>query len=231
MATAAPRMGLRLDRRRLRLRRQRLGTAPGGEGLPRGRHRVRPALPRRGLREEHLEPAALPLGPGAGPARNPAHDHLQGHLHGERRGRGRRQPRVRQHALSRQARVLRQPAVAARREDWSQALAPHYDTAERMLGACTGALRQRRPEAAARDGRRIRRARLLRAHPVRRLLRRARRDGCRPLLRRRGAGANRLHALRGLHGRLPRRRQEHPGEELPLVRREARAWRSCRTAR
>ena len=37
-----------------------------------------------------------------------------------------------------------------------------------------------------------------------------------------GPGAHRLRALRRLHDRLSLRRQEHPGQELPLVRRAAR---------
>ncbi len=43
-----------------------------------------------------------------------------------------------------------------------------------------------------------------------------------PVLRRRGPGPHRLPALRHLHDRLPLRRQEHAGEELPVVRRAAR---------
>ena len=100
-------------------------------------------------------------------------------------------------------------------------LAPHYDTAERMLGAA--------PVPHASDGQALLREmadefgvpRDLHAHLLRGVLRRAGRDRARPVLRRRGAGAHRLHALRRVHGRLPHRRQEHAGEELPLVRREA----------
>ena len=46
-----------------------------------------------------------------------------------------------------------------------------------------------------------------------------------------GPRADRLHALRQLHGRLPPRRQEHADEELPLVRREARRADRCPNAR
>ena len=45
----------------------------------------------------------------------------------------------------------------------------------------------------------------------------------RPVLRRRRAGPHGLPALRALHGRLPARREEHAGEELPVVRGAARA--------
>ena len=107
----------------------------------------------------------------------------------------------------------------------------------RRLGSGTGAaLRDRRADArrhhlrpprprrrdAARLRGRDRRRRDLQADPGRRLPRRAGQAGCRPLLRRRGARAARLHPLRQLHGRLPARRQEHAAEELPLVRGEAR---------
>ena len=44
----------------------------------------------------------------------------------------------------------------------------------------------------------------------------------RPVLRRRGPRAHRLHRLRPLHGRLPAQRQEHAAEELPLARRARR---------
>ena len=47
----------------------------------------------------------------------------------------------------------------------------------------------------------------------------------RPLLRRRGPGPHRLHAVRQLHGRLPGRGQEHPREELPRPGRAARRGR------
>ena len=50
----------------------------------------------------------------------------------------------------------------------------------------------------------------------------ARQDRRRPVLRRRGTGQDRLHAVRALHGRLPARRQEHARQELPVPRREAR---------
>ena len=40
----------------------------------------------------------------------------------------------------------------------------------------------------------------------------------RPVLRRRGSGAHRLHRVRLVHDGLPLRRQEHVGEELPRTR-------------
>ena len=45
-----------------------------------------------------------------------------------------------------------------------------------------------------------------------------RRHGQGPVLRRRRPRPHRLPALRALHGRVPARRQEHAGQELPVVR-------------
>ena len=106
--------------------------------------------------------------------------------------------------------------------NWETELAPHYDTAERMLGRhrVRGDGAGRRSAQGIRRG--DRRRRDLHQHQGRGLLRSARRGGRRPLFRRRGAGPDRLRALRKLHGRLPPRGQEHAGQELPLVRREAR---------
>ena len=193
------------------------------EGLLGRGARVRQSLSRRGLRRVDPEaPAPLLLGAAAGHARRPAHDLLQGRLRRLRQRRRRRQPRLRQHALPRPPRLLRGPAVERARRLGARAGPPLRRRAERMLGVVEyegmGAGRQ----AAAGIRRGDRRRRDLHQHPGRRLLRQARRRGPRPLLRRRGPGPHRLHALRQLHGRLPPRSEEHAGEELPLVRREAR---------
>ena len=45
-----------------------------------------------------------------------------------------------------------------------------------------------------------------------------------------GPAARGLHPLRRLHGRLPPQREEHAGQELPLVRRAQGRARSCRSA-
>ena len=76
--------------------------------------------------------------------------------------------------------------------------------------------------AAARVRRGARRRRDVRQHPRRRVLRRAGKQVADPYFGGEGPGRGRLHALRQLHGRLPPQRQEHAGQELPLVRREAR---------
>ena len=113
---------------------------------------------------------------------------LQGRLHRLRLRRRRRQPRLRQHALPR-----RGPPSSATRSgtssgDWERELAPHYETAERMLGVTDVPARgpRRPPAAGARRG--DRRRRHLHAHARRRLLRRAGQEGARPVLRRRGPG-------------------------------------------
>ena len=92
-------------------------------------------------------------------------------------------------------------------------------------------LRHRRRPAAEGDGGGLRRRRHLPPHARGRLLRRERRRAPRPVLRRRGPGPQRLHALRAVHGRLPAQREEHAREELPVVRREARRARRARPHR
>ena len=114
--------------------------------------------------------------------------------------------------------------------NWEAELAPHYDTAERMLGVVEyegmGPADLLLKEYAEDIGV----GETFTNTRVGCLLRQAGGRGRGPLLRRRGARADRLHALRQLHGRLPPRRQEHADEELPLVRREARREDRARTA-
>ena len=69
-----------------------------------------------------------------GHARRPADDLLQGRLRRLRQRRRRRQPRLRQHPLPGPPGLLRGPAVGASSATGRRELAPHYDTAERMLG-------------------------------------------------------------------------------------------------
>ena len=65
----------------------------------------------------------------------------------------------------------------------------------------------------------------------RRVLRRAGQDRRRSVLRRRGSRPHRLPAVRALHGRLPAWIEEHAGQELPVLRREARRARDGGTHR
>ncbi len=102
--------------------------------------------------------------------------------------------------------------------DWQTALAPHYETAERMLGVATydeddpadDLLREYAEEigvagtyAKTRVGVFLGEAGVTVKDPF------FGGDGPRP---------HRLPAVRALHGRLPARRQEHAGQELPVVR-------------
>ena len=117
--------------------------------------------------------------------------------------------------------LLRGPAVGRARQLGGRARPPlRHRRADARRRRVRGHGPGRRAAQGIRRGHRRRRD--LHQHQGRGLLRPARGRGRRPLLRRRGPGADRLHALRQLHGRLPPRRQEHADEELPLVRREAR---------
>ncbi len=107
-------------------------------------------------------------------------------------------------------------------DDWEAGLAPHYETAQRMLGVVVHDNDDPADQLLRELGEELGVGRHLPQDPDRRLPRQPRADGPRSLLRRRGPGADRLHAVRPLHGRLPARRQEHPGQELPLARRAPR---------
>ena len=107
-------------------------------------------------------------------------------------------------------------------EDWESVLAPHYAEAQRMLGVVVHDNDDPADQLLREFGEHLGVERHLPQDPRRRLPRRAREDRLRSLLRRRGPGPHRLHAVRPLHGRLPPRRQEHAGQELPLAGRAPR---------
>ena len=110
----------------------------------------------------------------------------------------------------------------SRLADWKTELAGPYRTVQRMLGSIRNP-KLTYPDQVVREvGRELGPGGPLRAHRSRRLFRPARRDRPGPLLRWRGTWPHRLHPLRGLHAGLQPRRQEHPGPELPVPRREAR---------
>ena len=134
MDATAGGLRLRLAGDRLRLRRQRLGAAPGREGLLGRRARVRPALCRPRVPELHRRSEALLLEPAARHEGHLPADHLQGRLGRLRLRRGRRQPRLRQHALRAAEGSSSRTASGRSMEDWESALAPHYAEAQRMLG-------------------------------------------------------------------------------------------------
>ena len=178
-----------------------------------------------------LGPAALLLGAAARDARDlPAVD-LQGRGDRQRRRRRRRLARLREHALPRAAGASTRTPQWAGLDDWEAALAPHYDEAERMLGVVAydeddpadDLLREYAREIGVEDTYAKTRVGVFFGEPGETV------PG--PVLRRRGAGPHRLPALRALHGRLPARRQEHAGQELPVARRARRRRGHARAAR
>ena len=102
--------------------------------------------------------------------------------------------------------------------DWERELAPYYDTAERMLGVTDYDAEGPADLLLKEYGHAVGVGDSVPADPRRRVPRRAGHDRPGPLLRRRGAGADGVHQVRLVHGRLPPRRQEHAAQELPVVR-------------
>ena len=110
--------------------------------------------------------------------------------------------------------------------DWAQELAPHYDQAARMLGVvenpCEGPVEEIM-RAVADDlgvGHTFRKTPVGvffgRPDPVTgTLTREPGRTVADPYFGGAGPAAHRVHGVRQLHGRVPGRRQEHAGEELP----------------
>ena len=93
------------------VRRQCHRVAAHREGLPRRRPRGRPPLRRRGVRQDLVEPAQVPLDAQARHVRHPA-DPLAAQRHDPgRRGRRRRIAELRQHAVRAAGPVLQRPAV------------------------------------------------------------------------------------------------------------------------
>ena len=178
----------------------------------------------------HGGPEALLLEPAAGHEGHLPADHLQGRLGRLRLRRGRRQPRLREHAVRAAEAVLRGPPVGGDGGLGGE-LAPHYAEAQRMLGVdryphddpADQLLRELGEELGVGDTYKktpVASSSASRARPVRG-----------PVLRRRGPRPHGLHAVRALHGGLPARREEHARQELPVLRREARRARDARTHR
>ncbi len=172
----------------------------------------------RGLPQVGMAAAAVPLVPGDRVAGDHADLPVQGHRDPRRLRRRRRQPRLRQHAVCPLARVLRGAGVAvdARLGGSARPALRHgQEDARSNRRSVRERCRPPVPGPGDGDGSRV-------PPPHRgRVLRRGRQDGGRPLLRRRGARALRLHPLWRLHGGLSLQRQEHAAEELSVVRREA----------
>ena len=108
----------------------------------------------------------------------------------------------------------------------AEELAPFYDQAKRMLGVATYPGHDRRPTGDARGRRRHGHRRHVPSAPTSAST--SARTRRRSVLRRRRTGAQRLHALRRVHDRLPAQREEHAGEELPVPRRARPAPRCSR---
>ena len=134
-----------------------------------------PALRRRRVRQDLLEPAQVPLGAAAGLLRHPAHPPAAQRDDPGRRRRRRRVAELRQHALRAAGAVLRRPAVGAhhrlaRRAD--AALRPGQADARRRHQPD---VHRRRPDHEG-GRRRHGRRRHLRADPGRGVLRPRRRE-------------------------------------------------------
>ncbi len=101
---------------------------------------------------------------------------------------------------------------------------PHYDTARRMLGVTPNPQFTPADEMMQAIAREVGSEDTFRPTEVGVLFAdegsKPGDPGARPLLRRSGSRAPHLQLLRGVHGRLPGERQEHPDEELPVLRRE-----------
>ena len=173
--------------------------------------------------EDLLEPPQIPVGAAAGLLRHPADPPAaQRDDPGRRRG-GRRFTELRQHALCAAGAVLRRPAVGAHHRLARRVDAPLRAGQAHARGRHQPDVHRRRPDH-ERGRRRYGRRRHLRAHPGRGVLRPGRHQDAgqaraRPVLRRRGPGAHRLHRVRRVHDGMPLRRQEHVGEELPRASR------------
>jgi hypothetical protein len=215
------RLRLRLRDRRLGLRWFGGGPAPGREGLLGVRPRARSAVGAGRLPAHQLEPGQGAVDAGRQVLRHPAAVVSVGRVRAVGIGRRRRLAGLRQHALRPARPGVRGPSVARPRRLEGRAgaaLSPRPVHARRDPARGRGGARP-----GAGPGRRAPRPRRqLRPDPGRRVPRRARPDRRRSVLRRRRAGPHRLHAVRRLHGRLPAGGQEHPRQELPVVRRAAR---------
>ena len=158
-------------------------------------------------------------------------DVVQGRLHRLRlRGR-RRQPGIREHALSRAGCVLRGPAVGGMAALGGASCARTTRPPERMLGVTPYPeegpadllLREYAEASGVGDSFKVPNVGVFFGEPGVEV-----ED---PYFGGEGPRRTGCLALRQLHDRLPLRRQEHAGQELPLVRREARASRSSRSGR
>ena len=197
-----------------------VGAAPAREGLLGRRARVRPAVRRRRAAEARPGTCGATSGRrGSGCAGSS----------GSRSSRTSRSSAAPASAAARSA--TRTRSTARRRRfyedpqwaglaDWEAALAPHYDEAERMLGVVAYDEDDPADDLLREYAREIGVGGHVRQDARRRVPRRspARRSPD-PYFGGAGPGPHGLPALRALHDRLPARRQEHAGQELPVARR------------
>ena len=115
--------------------------------------------------------------------------------------------------------------------DWRAELAPYYDQASRMLGVVDNPTCTPADDVVRRAADDLGVGASFRLAPVGVVFGDARRARARPVLRRCGAGAARLPAVRRVHDGLPARRQEHLADELPVAGRAGRRARGRRDHR
>ena len=116
--------------------------------------------------------------------------------------------------------------------DWRAELAPAYDLASRMLGVTQNPTITPSDVAMRTVAEQMGVGHTFALTPVGVFFGDdAGRDRAGPLLRRRRPGPHRLHPVRRVHDRLPARREEHPGEELPATSPSSWAWRCGRSRR
>ena len=213
---------LRLHHHRLGLRRQRLRLPACEQRVQSRGHRAGPALRDGRICQEQLEPLEVDLGAHVRHARHPLHHHLQRCRHLPRCRRRWRLARLRQHPPRALRRLLQRPPLEGARPRLARRTGPLLRRGPSHAGLPRAARHLRVRSGPQRGPRRHGDGRQLQEAHRRRLLRRARQGGRRPLLRWRRSGPHRLQLLRRLHDRLQRRRQELARQELPLPRREAR---------
>ena len=107
-----PILRFRLSDRRVRVRRQRLGLAPGRKGLFGGRDRARQALADRRFSQDELEHPQVSVGAARAVLRHPGDHDPARRDDSARLRRRRRQPRVCQHAVDSARRRVRRSALA-----------------------------------------------------------------------------------------------------------------------
>ena len=201
------------------------------KGHSRRRARVRAALRRRRVRQLDGRSQALLLESARRDEGDLPADDVQGRLGRLRLRRRRRQPRLREHAVRAAEGLLRGPPVGRDGRLGERARAPLRRSAADARRRAKTRTRTPPTSCCASSARSSASATRYKRTPVGVFFGEPGQDRRRPVLRRRGARAHRLPAVRALHGRLPARRQEHARQELPVLRREARRARDARTHR